>query len=253
MSDSPERPRILRTDTVTIPSRYNGPPTSGHGGYTAAMAAQPLQGAVAVDLRRPIPLERPLRRTLLEDGSTELRDGDVLIAEARETTLTFDIPPAPGWEESTQASARYAGFRFHPFDTCFGCGPRRAEGDGLRIFSGPRAQGDGLAAPWVPHRSLAAQDGRVPPAMIWAAMDCPAGWATEPFVREHFPDGAHGITAQFAARIDGPVHAGRRYTTLGWLLRTEGRKLHTATALYDEDGTPVAVGSALMVVLLPRT
>jgi acyl-coenzyme A thioesterase PaaI-like protein len=36
------------------------------------------------------------------------------------------------------------------------------------------------------------------------------------------------------------------------ILRTEGRKIFTGTALYDEDGTPVAVGSALMIVLLPK-
>jgi hypothetical protein len=251
MTDSPDRARILHTDTVSVPSRFNGPPGFGQGGYSAWLAAQPLEGAATADLRRSVPLERPLQRTLLEGGRTELRDGDVLIAEARRTSLTLEIPPAPGWEESVQAAAQYPGFQFHPFDTCFACGTRREEGDGLRIFSGPRENGEGLAAPWVPHASIAT-DGRVPPEMIWAALDCPSGWAAHPVVLGQFPEGSRGLTAQFAVRIDAPVHVGKRYTTLGWLVRTEGRKIFTGTALYDGDGAPVAVGAALWVVVLPK-
>ena len=251
MTDSPDRARILHTDTVSVPSRFNGPPTSGHGGYSAAMAALPLTGAVAVDLRRPIPLERALQRTLFEDGRTELRDGETLVAEARQTELALDIPAAPGWEESVQAAARFPGFEAHSFDTCFGCGTQRKEGDGLRIFSGPRENAEGLAAPWVPHASIAT-DGRVPPEMIWAALDCPSGWAAGPVLHENFPGGSLLFTAQLAARIDAPVHVGKRYTTLGWLVRTEGRKIFTGTALYDGDGAPLAVGAALWVVVLPK-
>lgn len=252
MSVSPDNPRILSEDTVRIPAHLNGPPASGHGGYTSALAAAPLRGAVAVDLRRPVPLDRPLARRLLEGGRTELREGDTLIAEAREIALELEVPPAPGWEESVQAEGRYPGLMFHPFATCFGCGTRRALGDGLRIFPGPRAQGEALAATWVPHESLAAGGGRLPPAMIWAALDCPAGWAMDPVKRRNFPERAHGVTAQLAVRIDGDVHAGRRYTILSWPVRAEGRKVHTGAVLYDEKGAAVALATALMVIILPR-
>jgi hypothetical protein len=250
---APDDTRMLRTDTVRIPAHLNGPPRSGHGGYTSGIVAQPLTGAVAVDLRRPIPLDRPLQRRVLEGGRVELRDGDALIAEARQTELALEVPPAPGWDESVQAAGRYAGLRFHPFDTCFGCGPRRAEGDALRIFPGPRASDETLAAPWVPHPSLAAHGGRVPPEMIWAALDCPAGWASDPVTRRTFPEGAHAVTGQLAVRIDADVHAGRRYTILSWPVRAEGRKVHTGAVLYDEHGVVVAVATALMVVILPKT
>ena len=252
MTTSPEIPRILREETISIPAHLNGPPTSGHGGYTSAMAAAPLRGAVAVDLRRPIPLDRPLARRLLEGGRAELRDGDALIAEARETTLELQVPLAPGWEESVQASARYAGFRYHPFDMCFGCGPRRAVGDGLRIFPGPRAQDDQLAAHWVPHESLGTNGRRLPQEMIWAALDCSAGWASDSFARNNFTVGMHAVTAQLAVRIDGPVHAGQRYTILSWPLRAEGRKVHTGAVLYDEHGVAVALATALMVIIVPK-
>ncbi len=250
---STETPRILAEDTVRIPAHLNGPPKSGHGGYTAAMAAQPLRGAVAVDLRRPIPLDRPLQRRVLEGGCVELREGEELIAQAREIEIALVVPPAPAWDESVQAAGRYAGLRFHPFDTCFGCGPRRREGDGLRIFPGPRVNGDTLAAPWVPHESLAAHGGRLPPEMVWAALDCPAGWASDSHARENFPEGAHAVTAQLAARIDGPVYAGRPYTILSWPVRAEGRKVFTGAVLYAEDGAAVAVATAVMVILVPKT
>jgi len=252
MSDSIEPDRILRTDSVQIPPRFNGQPGIGQGGYSAALAAQPLEGAVAVDLRRPVPLGRPLRRNVMENGRVELRDGDTLIAEARRTDLALEIPAAPGWEESVQAATRYPGFEFHPYDTCFGCGTQRGEGDGLRIFSAPRAGGDGYAAPWVPHQSFASEDGRVFPELIWAALDCPSGWVATPVLGERFPAGARIVTGQLAVRIDAPVHAGARYTSLGWLVGTEGRKLFTGTALYDEGGAPVAVGSAIWIVILPK-
>lgn len=252
MSDSIGPDRILRTDSVQIPPRFNGPPGIGHGGYSAALAAQPLQGAAAVDLRRPVPLGRPLKRNVMEDGRVELRDGDALIAEARGTDVKLDIPPAPGWDESVQAASRYPGFAFHPYDTCFGCGTQRGEGDGLRIFSAPRPRGEGYAAPWVPHQSFAGEDGRVLPEMTWAALDCPSGWVAHPVMQDQFPAGARIVTGQIAVRIDAPVRAGWRYTTLGWLIRTEGRKLFTGTALYDERGKPVAVGSAIWIVVLPR-
>jgi hypothetical protein len=252
MSDSSASAGVLRTDTVRIASRFNGPPTTGHGGYSAAMAALPLSGAAAVDLRRPVPLERALQRTLLEGGRTELRDGDALIAEGREISLALEVPPAPDWEESMQSASAYAGFKFHPFDTCFGCGTKRAEGDGLRIFSGPRPRGEGLAAPWVPDRWLAQDDGSVPKEMIWAALDCPSGWCLQPLLQSRFPQGSRGFTAQLAVRIDGTVRAGERYTTLGWLIEVEGRKVRTGAALYDERGAAVAVCAALWVVVLPK-
>jgi hypothetical protein len=253
MTATGDPPRALRTDTVRIPAHLNGPPQSGHGGYTAAIAAAPLRGAVAVDLRRPVPLDRPLQRRLLEGARVELRDGDELIAQARETEIALEVPPAPGWDESMQAAGRYAGLQFHPFDTCFGCGTRRRIGDGLRIFPGTRAGGAELAAPWVPHESLARDGGRLPPEMIWAALDCPAGWASSFSTNENFPKGAQAVTAQLAARIDGPVHAGRPYTILSWPLRAEGRKVFTGAVLYDEDGAAVAIATALMVVIPPRS
>jgi hypothetical protein len=91
--------------------------------------------------------------------------------------LRLDIPDPPTFEEAKSAAERYPGFETHPFPTCFGCGHERTEGDGLRIFSGPVNGSDVMAAPWFPDPSLAGETGRVRTEFLWAALDCPAGWA----------------------------------------------------------------------------
>src|SRR5215213_4316915 len=62
MSDEPD---------VVIERRFNGPPDSGHGGYSAGRAAALVDGPAEVTLRRPPPLETPLtvRR---DDGGAAL-------------------------------------------------------------------------------------------------------------------------------------------------------------------------------------
>jgi hypothetical protein len=65
---------------VVIARRFNGPPGSGHGGWSAGQVGLLLDEPVAeVTLRRPPPLETPLivqRR----DGTAALLDGDAVVA-----------------------------------------------------------------------------------------------------------------------------------------------------------------------------
>src|SRR4051812_4715533 len=96
--------RAVNNVTVTVSSRFCGPPGSGNGGYTAGLLAEDLDGAVEVTLRRPPPLDRPFTvvRTV---GRVELRDGDDLIAEAVPVALTVHAPPVVGWDDAVAASA----------------------------------------------------------------------------------------------------------------------------------------------------
>ncbi|MGH2716864.1 MAG: hypothetical protein ACRDM7_23840, partial [Thermoleophilaceae bacterium] len=60
-------------EPLTIPARFNGPPSSANGGYACGRVAE-LVGTeeVAVSLRLPPPLERPLE--VVRDGErVELR------------------------------------------------------------------------------------------------------------------------------------------------------------------------------------
>jgi len=110
----------MTPDCITpliIPSRFNGPATSGNGGYVAgAIAARlaaltgvddaagpdapPAYRAVEVTLRAPTPLDVPLRLQALGDAGLSLHAGETLIAEARPTTLPQEVPPAPDLERS---------------------------------------------------------------------------------------------------------------------------------------------------------
>ena len=83
-----------------------------------------------------------------------LFDGDTLVAQARRTELELTPPAAPSFAEAQAASKSCIGFVRHPLPHCFVCGPKRAEGDGLRIFPGRSADDAVFAAPWVPHASL---------------------------------------------------------------------------------------------------
>src|SRR5689334_9455618 len=161
---------------MIIDARFNGPPTSGNGGYSAgrfAVASAPLlstvDGVVEVTLRVPPPLGVPLRVTADAEGGTRITDPDgTLIALARPGEPDLSAVPAVGFEEAMAVSAGYAGFASHPFPTCFVCGPERAQGDGLRLFPGRLPDGR-TATPFVP--------AEVSPELMWAALDCPGGWA----------------------------------------------------------------------------
>lgn len=129
---------------VTIGRRFTGPPNSGNGGYTAGTLALAARGidpsygpehAVTVTLRTPPPLEVPMDVEQADDAVT-LRDGDVLVAEARPGRLSYDpVPPVP-FARALDLQSTYAGLEHHPFPTCFTCGTDREPGDGLRLFPG---------------------------------------------------------------------------------------------------------------------
>ena len=66
--------------TLTVPSRFNGPPSSGNGGWVAGALAATLPGqgvgeAVTVTLRLPPPLAVPLQVTPEAGGAVLSHDG----------------------------------------------------------------------------------------------------------------------------------------------------------------------------------
>lgn len=110
-------------------------------------------------------------------GRPTFRRGTQLIAEGSPFAgETPQVPATVTVEAATAASANFRGLSRHPFPSCFGCGLDRTRGDGLRIFAGALPGGFMHAAPWMPYPSLAA-DGAIPIRVVWAALDCPGGWA----------------------------------------------------------------------------
>ncbi len=232
---------MLSNPTIRIDGRFCGPPNSGNGGYVCGCVAKHIESsAIAVRLRVPPPLATALQVRDSESG-VALFDGDVVVAEARPVELTIDAPEPPSFDEAAAASKGYPGFAAHWFPSCFVCGPDRDEGDGLRIFPGPVEGSDRVACTWVPDPSLASATGSVSPEFLWAALDCPGAFA--------FPAPAEGavLLGELQVRLLGEVAAGERCVIVAWELSHQGRKHHTATALFGESGTCRGLGLGIWI------
>jgi hypothetical protein len=226
--------------SITIARRFCGPPTSANGGYFSGIVAALASRSVAVRLVKPPPLDVALDVDERGEGILELRCGGDLIAQTRPSEVQAPALRPPSYLEAVEASRRFVGFAHHPCPTCFVCGPQRDRGDGLRIFPGALADRDAVAAPWVADDSLAAEDGKVRPEFMWAALDCPGWLAT-------LTDARAALLGELAAHIDRRVHAGERCIVVGWPVGRSGRKHEAGTALFDEDGELCGYGRATWI------
>ena len=230
---------------IVVRRRFHGPPESGHGGYTCGLIAAFIDGPAAVTLRRPPPLERELDVRRLASGRVAVYDGETLIAEAAPTTLEKPVPAPVSLDEAAAASEGYLGFRQHPFPGCFGCGPERAEGDGLRIFASRVRGRDLVAAQWTPDGSLASAGGEVRPEFVWAALDDSGVWSLLSGSQDLQPM----VLGRLTAALIDTIRAGERCVVSGWPLGREERKAYSGTALFGEDGSLRAYARAIWVRL----
>lgn len=236
-------------ETVTISRRFNGPPESGHGGYTCGLVATALtDGAVEVTLRSPPPVERPLLLATDSDR-VELRDDEQLVAEG--VTVEPQIaPPDPiSFAVANAAAATFDAESYaaeHPFPTCFACGPGRAPGDGLRLFPAEIAP-HLIASPWVPDESLAADDGLIDPVFLWAALDCPSGlvWVHD------VPQPPPHVLGRMAVTVQRRPAPGNELVVAGWHIGIDGRKRRSGAVVWDSDGAVVAASLATWISLDP--
>jgi hypothetical protein len=226
--------------TVVIARRFNGPPDSGHGGYSAGCAGVLVEApAVEVTLRRPPPLERPLA-VARGHGAVALLDGEDVVAEARAAALEVDSRAPVSLEQAAAAAERFAWEHDHPFPTCFGCGPQRDPSDALCLFTGP--VGDGrFAVPWTPAEWTG--DGVVEPLFAWAALDCPSSAPV------HGTISAPVVLGRFTVALERPIEVGAPHVIQAWMEGSDGRKRHTAVAIFTADGERRAVARAVWVEL----
>jgi len=215
---------------VIIASRFNGPPGSANGGYACGLFSEALGGGFEVTLLVPPPLD-----TQLDIVGDELRNGDVVVARARRAAHSdAEVHEPVSLAEAEAASKRYAGFEHHAYPTCFTCGPARD--DGLGIFAGPVEGREGLvAAPWMPEPG-------VRPEIVWAALDCPSGWAVDDFQREGV------LLGSMAAAIHTRPEPGEAHVVIGWRVGEEGRKRFAGSAVFTADGELVAHARSTWVV-----
>jgi hypothetical protein len=222
---------LAAVEHLTIEARFQGPDGSANGGYTCGRIAALLGGQAEVTLRSPPPLQRALA-VEPEGDALRVLDDENLVAEAAPATVELELPVPPSWNEAQAASARYPGFEEHAFPRCFVCGPEREPGDGLRVFAGPLGDGR-FAATWQP--------AEVRPELVWAALDCPGAIAVG------FPERGETLLGRFAVHIDELPAPSERCVVLAWSLGEDGRKLYAATALYGEDGRPLAKARATWI------
>jgi hypothetical protein len=200
-------------------------------------------GAIAeVTLKLPPPLNQPLHARPMGLNGVMLVDDGRTVAEAWPATLDDDVPAAVPFDSAVRASENYAGFRAHPFARCFVCGPERTAADGMRIFPGA-LDAQRLVAPWLPDAGLADGAGLVNSEFVWAALDCPSGWAAALLP----PGDKVVVLGRLTAALRAPVHAGRRYVVLSWAIGASGRKYFTASAIYSATGELCANATATWI------
>lgn len=236
---------------IIIDKRFCGPPNSGNGGYVCGRLARHIPGAAEVTLRAPPPLDKPLDAIATDDGTWELRDGGNIVATGRATSVELARMEKAGFEEARAAELLTpVKPHEHPLPTCFVCGPARAKGDGLRIFTGPlgrHSQNAVLAASWTPDPNLAAEDGLVAPEFLWSALDCP--YACNYNQQSGSYDQAPILLGKMSARIEARPRPGERCVITAWPTGRDGRKRVAEAAAHDEAGTLLAVARATWIVV----
>ncbi|MFD0355837.1 hypothetical protein ACFVHW_19195 [Streptomyces sp. NPDC127110] len=245
-------------ETITVPEALHGYPGVAFGGYVAGLLAGRMPGdagAVRVDFRRPVPTGTAVRLDPVDGGGVALLDADgVLLAAASAVDAPGgevpggEVPGAPSWAEASKAADAYRADPPGGEVDCFGCGLGRTPATGLRLHCGLVPGRDLVAASWTPDAVLLDADGLLPPALAWAALDCPGNAAGR--LLAGGPAGA--VTAALTGRVRGAVPAASGLVSYAWLLGVEGRKCRVGTALATASGEVCAVAEALWVWPRPQ-
>lgn len=245
--------------TLTIPTRYNGPRSSGNGGWVSGHLAAELvtdnpDVPVRVKLLKPPPLEVPLTMKTTPDAETgapvvglTTATGEVIGTAQRVSTPSPESIVPVSVADARAATATFPGLADHPFPTCYVCGTQRPDNDGLGLHPGFVADGV-TACVWtapaavVPATDSAeAQAGAL--AEVWAALDCPGGWSAG-------LTGRPMVLGTMTASVLRPVPTGAECVVMGRCDETHGRKSLT-TSMVWHDSQLVAWAAAVWVVVDP--
>jgi hypothetical protein len=234
------------SETLTVPSRFNGPLESGNGGYSAGVVARFLEGAVEVGLRAPVPLDTPLDVERDGDDAVRVLHGDTLVAEGRAVPdFELGVPAPVSHADARDARDRYRGSGDGPFSRCFVCG--RARHDAFGVFAGGVEGRDLVASPWTPPDWTADDGGRVRPEFLWSVLDCPTYFA----LYAHDDPLPMSVLGRLTVRLDGTAIAGEEHVVMSWPLGRDGRKHRAGAAVLSPGGVPIAVAEALLIELAP--
>lgn len=245
---------ITDFESVEINEKYCGPPKSGNGGYVAGITANRIANkAVVIKIKAPAPLNEALYYSSdsNKNGIKLLsKAANLLIAEAQEDSgFYMDVPELNflSLEAIGNPEREYLGFHEHPFPTCFVCGPERSHEDGMRIFPAKIQDPFGFThlhgAFWNPWKDLAGTDGRIREEIVWAALDCPGGFAVS------HVDTTLIVLAKLRGRLLESIFPDIPYAILSWEIGRNRRQRTAGTAIYRiEDRKCVAYSEALWMV-----
>jgi hypothetical protein len=240
--------------SVMIEPRFCGPPKSANGGYVCGLLATYIDGSAEITLLAPPPLGQRLD-IVPGEYAVELRKEERALARGRATDI--DVPEIPVVDFSEAESAVHGSSydeSRHPLPTCFVCGPARTTGDGLRIIPAalpPRAgrPSGTVAAPWVPYADLAGGDGAIAREFIWAALDCPSGFAGVGARHLGMSGDEMILLGRMSARIDRRPQPGDRCVIVAWPTGRKDRKLFANSALLTSDRKLLAVAQATWIIV----
>ena len=229
------------TVQVTIPPRFNGPPTSGNGGYSCGLLALQINGPARVRLHHPPPLDTPLELKRQGDGRMEMLDGTQLVGTAEPSQLELEVPPAPTLAQAEKAREGFPCYEKHVFGTCFVCGPSRPAHDGLELFPGPVADWQLIACPWTVGEDMLDTAGAIRGEIVWSALDCPGYFAAMG------GESKHAVLGELHGEIVRPIEGTDSLVVFAWPLGKDGRKHYGATAIATADGEVVARSRATWI------
>jgi hypothetical protein len=233
---------------LIIEARYNGPRGLGNGGYVAGALADFVVGDAEVRLQQGFPLDTPLTVARDAEGGVRCLLGDRQLGSARPLRFDLAIPPPPTLAAAAAATGRFRCIHFSDPRGCYVCSPQRAPGDGLRAFCGPLGAGREpiVAGVWVPDAALADADGCIAPRLVWAALDCPGGYAIAALA----PDAGRQLLGTCAATLRRPLRAGARYILSSWQVAPpEGRKRFMGVAIHDTQGALCAAARQIWIAV----
>ena len=82
-----------QTHAVCVPNRFNGPPTSGNGGWTVGLVGKHIGPEVEVTLKRPIPMDRDIH--VVSTGHEATLEDAFGLEDINDLPVSYDI----GWYE----------------------------------------------------------------------------------------------------------------------------------------------------------
>ena len=177
-----------------------------------------------------------------------LHHGKLLVAEAEPTTLPLEVPSPVSFQVAALATHGFVGFRSHPYPTCFVCGPDRLDADGLGLYPGAVPGRKLVAAAWSPAADLCDRQGRVAQRYVWSALDCPAWYGYLAFSERKAPT----LLGRMASDVQRLPERAEPCVLIGWHLRTEGRRILVASAMFGADRKCIARSVCTWITLTSR-